>query len=263
MRQQRNNRMKKLFLGLNMALLSLLVISCADKTPGVEGKPGTDGTVKTVQIDKQVWMAENMDVTTDAKGTPLKLDTNYTVSDGAYLYNWEAAQQICPEGWRLPTKDEFTALVKNAGFESGAELAGNKEAWAKDNKLTASDNFGRTQFNAIPCGYYFKDKADTTSNGKVYGKSYNANLWSSDLVKHTVDKESDSLKNIAKTYGIAVEDIQKWNNLPADKLAVDKDTELKICRGYCLSVNYNSKDATVGTVNCDFRMSVRCIRDKK
>ena len=51
-----------------MALLSLLAISCADKTPGAEGKPGTDGDIKTVQIDKQVWMAENMAVTTDAEG---------------------------------------------------------------------------------------------------------------------------------------------------------------------------------------------------
>ena len=255
--------MKKLFLGLNIALLSLLFFSCSDKTPGAEGKPGTDGDIKTVQIDKQVWMAENMAVITNANGDTLALDTNYTVADGAYLYNWEAAQQLCPEGWRLPTKDELNELITAAGFESGAELAGNKDAWASDNDLTSSEYFGRTQFNAIPCGYFFKDKADTTSKGKVYGKSYNANFWSSDLVKHNVDKDSDSLKNIAKTYGITVEDIQKWNNLPADKLAVQKDTELMICRGYCLSVNYNSKDATVGTVNCDFRMSVRCIRDKK
>ena len=201
-----------------MALLSLLAISCADKTPGAEGKPGTDGDIKTVQIDKQVWMAENMAVATDVKGTPLKLDTNYTVSDGAYLYNWEAAQQICPEGWRLPTKDEFTLLVKNAGFESGAELAGNKEVWAKDNELTASENFGRTKFNALPNGYYFKDPANANQS-KLYGKTFNANFWSSDLVKHTVDKESDSLKSIAKTYGIAVEDIQKWNNLLQKQVA--------------------------------------------
>lgn len=246
-----------------MALLSLLAISCADKTPGAEGKPGTDGDIKTVQIDKQVWMAENMAVTTDAEGKPLALNTNYTVADGAYLYDWETAQRICPKGWHTPTKDEFTVLVKNAGFESGAELAGNKTSWAADNKLAGSENFGRTHFNAIPSGYFFKDKADTTSKGKVYGKYYNANFWSSDLVKHKVDKESDSLKNIAKNYGITVEDIQKWNNLPADKLAVNKDTELTICRGYCLTVNYDSEDATVGTVNCDFRMSVRCIRDAK
>lgn len=247
-----------------MTLLSVLFFSCADKTPGVEGKLGKDGDIKTVEINNQVWMAENMAVGIDTAGKPLALDTNYTVADGAYLYNWEAAQQICPEGWRLPTKDELNELITAAGFESGAELAGNKGAWAKG-ELADSKYFGRTQFNALPCGYYFKDKADTIGKGKVYGKSFNANFWSSDLVTYEVDKDTDSLKNIAKTYGISVEDIQKWNDLPAEKLSADKGTKLKICRGYCLTINYNAKDAvaTVGTVDCAFRMSARCIRDKK
>lgn len=258
-----------------MTLLSVLFFSCADKTPGAEGKPGTDGDIKTVQIEttikikdssrtiSQIWMAENMATAINAQGDTLIAGTDYLIDGNQYYYNWENANRICPDGWRLPSKDELNDLITAAGYESGAELAGDKEAWSSDNELTASEYFGRTQFNAIPCGYYFKDKADTTSKGKVYGKSYNANFWSSDLVKHKVDKDSDSLKNIAKTYGISVEDIQKWNALPANKLCVSKDTELTICRGYCLSVNYNSKDATVGSVNCDFRMPVRCIRDKK
>ncbi|MBP5556106.1 MAG: hypothetical protein J6X65_00125 [Bacteroidales bacterium] len=218
--------MKKLFLGLNMALLSLLAISCADKTPGAEGKPGTDGDIKTVQIDKQVWMAENMAVTTDAEGKPLALDTNYTVADGAYLYDWETAQRICPKGWHMPTKDEFTTLVKNAGFESGAELAGDKEAWAKD-KMTESEHFGRTQFNALPTGYYFKDPANANQS-KLYGKTFNANFWSA-------------------TEGEKNEDPKKDNSNRAN----------------CLSINHTTVDASVSMVSKEFKMSVRCIRDKK
>ena len=217
--------MKKIFLVMNMALLSMLLFSCA-KTPGVEGKPGTDGTVKTVQIDKQVWMAENLAVSTDAKGNALKADTNYVVDNGNYYYDWETAQQVCPEGWRLPSKDDFTVLVKNAGFESGAELAGNKAAW-KEDKLTESEYFGRTQFNALPSGYYF---TDNSNNSKVYGKTFNANFWSSTEGEKNADPKKDNSN-----------------------------------RANCLSITYDTKsrDASMGMVSKEFKMSVRCIRDKK
>jgi len=222
--------MKKLILGLNIALLSLLVISCADKTPGVEGKPGTDGEIKTVQIDTQLWMAENMAVIKDVKGDTLIADSNYMVENGEYYYDWNTAQRICPDGWHLPTKDELKTLVNAAGFESGAELAGQKEAWKADEKdLTTSEHFGRTKFNALPVGYHYNDPANAQNGkSKLYGKSYNANFWSSTEGEKNADPKKDNSN-----------------------------------RANCLSITSSSMDASIGMVSKEFKMSVRCIRDKK
>jgi uncharacterized protein (TIGR02145 family) len=32
------------------------------------------------------------------------------------LYNWETAIKVCPDGWRLPTKKDFTVLLNNIGI---------------------------------------------------------------------------------------------------------------------------------------------------
>ena len=84
---------------------------------------------KTTVIDGKTWMSENM---------------NYEVNDGqdsycydndpdycnyyGRLYTWDAAEKICPEGWRLPSKDELESLAgkgsvairSKAGWRSGA-----------------------------------------------------------------------------------------------------------------------------------------------
>jgi uncharacterized protein (TIGR02145 family)/uncharacterized repeat protein (TIGR02543 family) len=84
---------------------------------------------ETVQIGGQCWMAENLaylpEVSPSANGsstnpyyyvygyqgtnvTEAKATTNYQTY-GA-LYNWPASLDACPEGWHLPTDDEWKIL---------------------------------------------------------------------------------------------------------------------------------------------------------
>lgn len=72
-----------------------------------------DGNVyRTITFQGLTWMTENL---------------RYKAPEGAYyfdnnpnniqhygvLYDWKAAMKACPDGWRLPTGDEFRALITN------------------------------------------------------------------------------------------------------------------------------------------------------
>jgi uncharacterized protein (TIGR02145 family) len=82
-----------------------------------------DGKVyKTVVIGGKKWMAENLNVKTGTSWCYGNQESN--CKKYGRLYSWStAAKMACPNGWRLPTQDEWAALVKAAG---GKEVAGKK-----------------------------------------------------------------------------------------------------------------------------------------
>jgi uncharacterized protein (TIGR02145 family) len=102
-----------------------------------------DGRVyKTVTIDNQTWMAENLkylpEVVGPATGSPTtpcyyvfgydgtsvteaKATDNY-ITYGV-LYNWPAAMSACPSGWHLPDDAEWSQLMDHLG---GQDVAGGK-----------------------------------------------------------------------------------------------------------------------------------------
>jgi len=89
-----------------------------------------DGNVyQTVEIGDQTWMAENLRVTHYPDGTPipttLELLTGEDPADYHWSYNYEeynddtwgkyytytASQNVCPEGWRVPTREDIYTLA--------------------------------------------------------------------------------------------------------------------------------------------------------
>jgi uncharacterized protein (TIGR02145 family) len=125
---------------------------------------------RTVQIGTQTWTAENLRSTKYNDGTdiPFVPDVNEWVSlstpgycwynsdsvgYGA-LYNWYVVGtgKICPQGWHVPTDDEWTTLSDYLG---GSEVAGGmlKETgythWLKPNSAATNE----TGFSALPSGY--------------------------------------------------------------------------------------------------------------
>ena len=189
-----------------------------------------DGNVyKTVQIGEQVWMAENLRYA-DSAATPSLKGRTWCYKDrpemcdvvGLY-YTWAAAidsvklasdpenpldcgngkecgitgpvQGICPEGWRLPTMDEFDVLQKGAkytpadytafwassSFRSLRSSVGWDACWLEDEEcfteselehLGNKDNTNTTGFSAIPAGYRFP-------NGDMQSPGVEAFFWSS------------------------------------------------------------------------------------
>jgi len=82
-----------------------------------------DGKVyKTVKIDSQIWMGENLAFKTESGCTVYDDIKDYVKTHG-YLYTWEAATKACPDGWRLPSMQDWWYL---SNFLGGDEQSGGK-----------------------------------------------------------------------------------------------------------------------------------------
>ncbi len=154
-----------------------------------------DGNVyKTVQIGNQVWMAENLKVIHFRDGTAIANVTDNaewaTLTTEAYciynnndsnavdmygaLYNWYAivdGRNIAPEGWHVPTDDEWTELetyLSNNGH-SGTEGSTLKSSAGWVSGGDGTDDYG---FTALPGGY-----RDHT-NGDYASVSLSGYFWS-------------------------------------------------------------------------------------
>ena len=175
-----------------------------------------DGNVyKTVKLGNQVWMAENLRTTRYADGTTIPLGTTESfdvayryypnnnranVSKYGYLYNWPAVmngslsssdanpsgvQGICPDGWHVPSFEEWTELLDYVSSQRSQYVCGGDEdkiakALASETGWNSSTSINcavgnnpstnnATGFSARPAGYY---------NGYYHGFGSYAGFWS-------------------------------------------------------------------------------------
>jgi len=66
---------------------------------------------ETFKIDNQIWMSENLDI--EIENSKYYQFNNKKHHSYGRLYTWEAAMQVCPTGWHLPSKEEFKTMLKN------------------------------------------------------------------------------------------------------------------------------------------------------
>ena len=155
----------------------LIIASCSnDNDDNLEAKQENQlqDSIKTeVKIGKQVWMNSNLnvdkfkngDLIPEAKSdeewneaaenkTPAWCYYNNNPDNGdkyGKLYNWYAISDprgIAPEGWKIPSKEDWIRLVDFLGGEepAGPKLRA-KNAWPED--MIGTDEF---EFNALPSG---------------------------------------------------------------------------------------------------------------
>jgi len=75
---------------------------------------GATQDYKVIKMDSQIWTAQNLNEIPKSgdwwcyggKEAP------FTERCSAYgkLYDWEAAKSVCPDGWKLPSKDDYEIL---------------------------------------------------------------------------------------------------------------------------------------------------------
>jgi len=157
----------------------MLFLSC--KKENIPPEPVTDiegNTYKTVRIDNQIWMAENLKTISYKDGTEIPLISSSTTwgnltTPGYCWYNNEeneykdpygalyngysvSTNKLCPTGWHVPTRDDWQELrvFLNDTITGGGKM---KEAgtthWLTPNK--GADN--STGFTALAAGIrYFE-----------------------------------------------------------------------------------------------------------
>jgi uncharacterized protein (TIGR02145 family) len=154
-------------------------------------------TYQTIEIGTQTWMAENLKTTKFSDGTQIPIATVtqwryvqspaycWYVDDGekykntyGALYNWQAVNtgKLCPDGWHLPTDNEWEILTTYLG---GGSIADRKlretgsTHWV-NNSSEANNNSG---FTALPGG--FQIVTDGIPQWQFVYLGYDACFWSS------------------------------------------------------------------------------------
>lgn len=232
------------------ALVFLLIIGCGDDDnptgPVNVTVTDIDGNIyKTIKIGDQVWMAENLKVTHYRNGEviPKVTDPGHWrfISTGAYceydndstnvdvygrLYNWYTindTNNIAPEGWHVPTDEEWKQLEMYLGMsQESADSTGNRgtdeggQLKKEDTIYWNSPNTGATNssgFSAIPGGSRIWNPI-VIPPADYYGSlEYAAYFWSatengSDMALVRRFSYSDSrvrrINNNGKTSGLSV-----------------------------------------------------------
>jgi len=137
--------------------------------PGIPTVTYQGQTYNTVIIGEQCWFKENLNYQT---GNSWCYDDD-TANCNVYgrLYDWETALSVCPDGWHLPSEDEFYDLMYFLGgwFVAGGKL---KEAGYTHWQSPNTGAINSSGFTGLPGGYRDTDSVFRWLN-------FSATFWSS------------------------------------------------------------------------------------
>lgn len=171
--------MKKISLILSAVVMTAMMLSSFGG-----GASKEEGASKEVTIGKQVWMTQNLNVDKFRNGDPIpeaKTDEewrkagengepawsyyNNNPDNGdryGKLYNWYAVNDprgLAPEGWKIPSDEEWSRL---ADFLGGESVAGTKmkstDFWA-DYEGKSGNGTNESGFSGLPGGFRYSGGA--------------------------------------------------------------------------------------------------------
>lgn len=202
---------------------------------------------KTVKIGNQIWMAENLrfivnlgrgayvygnssTIFNDAK-------SNYNYKTYGLLYNFETAQIACPEGWHIPTDNEWKELEMYLGM---SEKDCNKMSYEFINPDFSSFINPRNGVDKV----LISDKQFWNNQKSISGIGFNA--------------RPAGWKNYQSVYkGLA--DYAVWWTSTDDEDALGLDLSDRFVFFRSLHKNVNSIIRSSANTMCC--LSVRCIKD--
>ena len=150
-------------------LIVSLLVSCDGVQQEMVDYNGNIYKVK--QYGKSIWMIENLRATHDHSGNEVTYyypnNDSTNTKDFGLLYDYQVACKICPDGWRLPTNEDWEELfdLENQNLASNF----------KDSKHWKGEkNSNISQFSIRPAGYGNNGEHPNNFNDKVI-------LWSKDM----------------------------------------------------------------------------------
>lgn len=159
---------------------------------------------KTVRIEEQIWMAENLNY----KKRNSWCFNNKVANCKKYgrLYDWKTAMKACPNGWHIPSAAEWDNLVDYLG---GSNVAGSKmkETGTTHWNSPNTDATNESGFTALPSGFrstvgYFNDLGNNNGwwSATEYSSSTTA-VWTWILYndENIIDRKANN-----KEYGFSV-----------------------------------------------------------
>jgi len=157
-KEKKKHRFMTIFIVLGVFLVSLTLYKNIEKPKKQERTittiPGSftdsrNGKIyKTIKIDTQTWLAENLDY--NAKGSKCYNNVSANCDKYGRYYNWNTALKACPKGWHLPSNAEWDKLYHYVDGTSGCvncTQSSNGPYESPDAGKHLKANFGWNDFN--------------------------------------------------------------------------------------------------------------------
>jgi uncharacterized protein (TIGR02145 family) len=194
---------------------------------GTDTVTDIDGNVyTTVSIGNQVWMAENLKVTKYRDGTAIPTghsnsdwishstgasyaiykDNSSNADTYGYLYNWYAVNDnhnLAPEGWHVPTQDEWKTLIDYLDGDGGKLKETGTTHWESPNAGATNES----GFTAIPGGWRHSNAGLDYEYIKMKSAFWSANSVNSQFAKiYDLNYDNTTLRNeeVMKTFGVSI-----------------------------------------------------------
>lgn len=184
--------------------VAVALLSGCGEDDGLESGTFTDArdnkTYKTTKIGDKTWMADNL---------------NYQTSDGSWcydggnkycekygrLYDWNTAVGVCPSGWHLPSRAEWSDLIAaSGGFSTAGKALKSFTGWSGYGGGVDTYNFW-----ALPGGK--RDADGVFAEVGIYGLWWSATEYDDSnalLAIMCTKNDSANVKWSGKAYGVSV-----------------------------------------------------------
>lgn len=142
-------------------------------------KPPVDAegyVYETVKIGDQVWFSENLKTAQYQDGESWCYDDeNDNCEIYGRLYNWDAAMVSCPDGWSLPSDEDWQKLQEYVGGDDVAGVNLKSVGFWESEDEEAREGLDRYGFSVLPSGQYVE--------GYFYDLGLSSFFWTSSGVQ--------------------------------------------------------------------------------
>lgn len=142
--------------------------------------PRDGKSYKTVKIGKQTWMAENLDY--EMPNSHCYGDDPENSKIYGRLYNWSMAMKAAPNGWHLPSKEEYEELIGSIGHAGFYAAIKSTSGW----RDMTGNGMNSSGFSALPGGFRNGREYDGLDPYDLLGEF--AGFWTSTRSTRDFDK---------------------------------------------------------------------------